>query len=206
MSFSERLCNAFIKVWNNNALEYVKRTNMKRVVKIYIVNYFEKKIRERTYMGHNLNMFYAVFNSSVCDSDHWEFFQECLNYTYQENRATDKFNKKYISFREYWDKHIDDFNRQFERKFAGNNRVIVLDGKNSYWYELAPNILKCFYIAFNEPVCDYEHWQYFKECILNAGSMVGITAIEFDCVGVEELDDKVPSFTKQLIEKQQHRK
>ena len=44
MSFSERLCNAFIKVWNNNALEYVKRTNMKRVVKIYIVNYFEKKI------------------------------------------------------------------------------------------------------------------------------------------------------------------
>ena len=166
MSFSDELYNTFIKNWNENADEYMIKNNMKFLdVKIRIVDYFNTepprvvdyfntkvKIRERTFVGDNMKMFYTVFNGSVCDLDHWEFFQECLNYTYQENRSTDKFNKKYISFREYWDKHIDDFNRQFERKLAGNDKVIVIDGKTASWYRLKPITLKCFYNTFNGPL------------------------------------------------------
>ena len=87
---------------------------------------------------------------------------------YKKNKYIDSFDKKYSAFREYWDEHIDEINRQFERNFAGNNRVIVVHGRDSSWYELTPTDLKCFYNTFNGPVCDYDHWQYFVKCIAHA--------------------------------------
>lgn len=222
MSFSDELYNTFIKNWNENADEYMIKNNMKFLdVKIRIVDYFNTepprvvdyfntkvKIRERPFVGDNMKMFYTVFNGSVCDLDHWNFFQECLNYTYQKNSFTDKFNKKYISFREYWDKHIDDFNKQFELKLAGNDQVIVIDGKNNntFWYKLRPITLKCFYNAFNGPVCDIDHWNYFKECTDSILSTVEDGVGMFYYIGEKEIEDKTPSFEEQLRRKKQHHK
>ena len=194
MTFSGELYNAFVKVWNENADEYVKKNNMKVDDNLLVVHYFDKGIEEKSmYQDTDTILFYTVFNGSVCDLDHWELFKECLFYVNQKTRFYYDFDKNYSLFREYWNEHIDEINKQFESKFAGNNRVIVVAGKTSFWYELKPNILKCFYNTFNGPVCDYDHWKYFKECIINASKMTGIKAEKFYCIGDEEFEDKSSS-------------
>ena len=79
-----------------------------------------------------------------------------------------------------------------------NNCVIVVDGKYSYLYKLAPLTLKCFYNIFNGPVCDIDHWQYFKECMIKVFSMVEEELGAFAFINEEELTDKTPSFIKKL--------
>ena len=188
MTFSGEFYNAFVKVWNENADEYVKKNNMKVYDNLLVVNYFDKEIKEDSlyHYATDIILFYMVFNGSVCDLDHWNYFKECLINASQKSRIHYDFDQNYSVFRECWNEHIDEINKQFESKFAGNNCVIVIAGKTSFWYKLKPNTLKCFYNTFNGPVCDYDHWKYFKECIIKASKMTGIEAEKFHCIRDEE--------------------
>ena len=171
MPFSEEFYNAFIYSWNENADEYMKKTNMRFEYDLRVA-YCDEGITKEVprFSDDAIKIFYMVFRGSVCDSDHWEFFKKCFTYVYQKNGFIDDFNKNYSAFREYWDRHIDELNERLIGKYKGNH-VIVVRGKSLSSYEIAPKYCQCFYKVFNGTVCDSDHWEYFKECLINAEKM-----------------------------------
>ena len=179
MPFSEEFYNAFIYSWNENADEYMKKTNMRFEYDLRVA-YCDEGITKEVprFSDDAIKIFYMVFNGSVCDSDHWEFFKKCYTYVYQKNGFIEDFNKNYSAFRECWDRHIDELNESINGKYKGNYILVVHDN-DLLLYGLTPAALQCFCKVFNGRVCDFEHWHYFIECLLNAEKMTGNHTTKF---------------------------
>ena len=171
MSNSEEFYNAFLCSWDKNANEYMKKINMRFDNNLRVVYSKERIMKEvPPFSDDAYKYFYSTFNGPICDSEHWEFFKKCMTHVYQKNGFIQDFNKNYSAFREYWDRYIDELNERLIGKYKGNH-VIVVRGKSLSSYEIAPKYCQCFYKVFNGTVCDSDHWEYFKECLINAEKM-----------------------------------
>ena len=74
-----RFLNTFIEFWNEDINTFIMRIGNKYDEKlITVVSNNGLKSIELTPIS--LQCFYAVFNGSVCDEDHWQYFQKCLEY------------------------------------------------------------------------------------------------------------------------------
>ena len=179
MSNSEKFYNAFLYSWDKNANEYMKRLNMRLNCDLRVVDCNEKIISEvPPFSDDAYKYFYSTFNGPVCDEEHWDFFNECMTHVYRKNGFIQDFNKNYSAFREYWNRHIDELNERLIGKYKGNCILVVHDN-DLLLYGLTPIALQCFYRVFNGRVCDFEHWHYFIECLLNAEKMTGNNTTNF---------------------------
>ena len=168
MPIYEKFCNAFIYSWNKNINEYVKKTDMRFEYDLRVVYRKEGIMKEVPQFSDDaIKCFYAAFNGSVCDSEHWEYFKKCFNYVYQKNGFIQDYEKNYSTFREYWNEHIDEFNESLIDRYKGTH-IIVVRNKELLMYNLSQTALQCFYKVFNGKVCDIDHWNYFTRCLEDA--------------------------------------
>ena len=176
MSISNEFYNIFINSWNENIGEFIRITNNcnYRTDDDMQVVYNNGMIKEIPQFSDDANIcFFTVFNGPACDEDHWEFFKECLSYAYQKNGFIQDTEKNVNVFREYWNAHIDEFNKSVSYKY--NKRYVTVILCNILrWYELTPNAFQCFYSTFNGTVCDSAHWYYFLNCLQDAKNATGI--------------------------------
>ena len=173
MSNSEEFYNAFLYSWDKNANEYMKKINMRIDNNLRVVYSKERIMKEvPPFSDDAYKYFYSTFNGPVCDSEHWKFFKRCFTYVYQKNGFIEDFNKNYSAFREYWNEHIYELNESINGKYKGNYIIVVHDN-DLLLYGLTPIALQCFYRVFNGRVCDFDHWHYFIDCIVQAEKMTG---------------------------------
>ena len=79
MSITQNFYNAFKNSWNENIDNFIKKYKIRVKHEIIVVNDNET-IKTHLLPDLLLQCFYTVFNGSVCDEDHWQYFQECLKY------------------------------------------------------------------------------------------------------------------------------
>ena len=175
MPSSPNFCNTFIKAWDENIGEFIKKYGANGVENNNILIINNNETVKTDYLPPTpLRCFYNIFNGSVCDEDHWNFYNECLNYTRIKNNFTPDDIKFLNTFREYWNENINESMKHAPDNYNENKMIIVVAPNELRWFELTPAALQCFYLAFNGSVCDLDHWQYFTDCLEIARKTSGV--------------------------------
>ena len=173
MSITQDFYNTFINSWNENIDNLTKYYKIKAKDEIIVVNDNNETIKTHSLSNLLLQCFYKVFNGSVCDKDHWEYFEDCLACTRRKISATSDNTEFLNTFIECWNENINRFIQRVGDKY--NKRlIIVVSNDEVEWFELTPRALQCFYIAFNGSVCDDDHWGCFLDCLVDAMEKTGI--------------------------------
>ena len=173
MSITQDFYNAFINSWNEDIDDLTEDYEIKTKHEIIVVNDNNETIKTHSLSNLLFQCFYKVFNGTVCDKDHWEYFQDCLACTHKKISATPDDTEFLNTFIECWNENIDKFIQRVGDKY--NKRLIIVTSNDEFeWYELTPRALQCFYIAFNGSVCDLDHWLYFQDCLADAMEITGI--------------------------------
>ena len=68
-----------IEDWNENINTFIQRVGDKYDEKLITV-VSDNGLKSIELTPISLQCFYTVFNGSVCDEVHWQYFQECLEY------------------------------------------------------------------------------------------------------------------------------
>lgn len=182
MSTSEKFCNDFIEIWNNNLGEFAKNywSVGQRDCRVYVLH-DDKKILQKIYPTlppYRIYCFYTVFNGPVCDVDHWECFEECSRYVEQKIGSTIDFELNINTFMECWNEHLDEFKERLANKHKRSifdqmyydigdkhEHIFVVRDKDLAMFGMTQKLYKCFCRVFNGTVCDEEHWKYFAYCL-----------------------------------------
>lgn len=175
MSISDEFCNAFINAWDKNMSKFIKKYGDNGVENnnILVINNNET-VEADCLANAPLLCFYTMFNGSVCDEDHRQYFNDCLTYAYKKTNFTLDHIEFLNSFIECWNENNDKFMKQVYDRYNYERPIVVVAPNELRWFELTPKALQCFYIAFNGSVCDLDHWQYFLDCLEITKKTTGI--------------------------------
>ena len=174
MSIYQDFYNTFINYWNENIDNFTKDYKGIANHKIIVVN-DNKTINTPLLSNLLLQCFYTAFNGKVCDSDHWKYFNECLDRAYVKTKYFRDPMRFLNTFIEYWNENINSFIKRVGNKYD-EKLITVVSNNGLKSIELTPISLQCFYTVFNGSVCDEDHWQYFQECLEYARRITGMQA------------------------------
>lgn len=75
-----------------------------------------------------LQCFYTAFNGSVCDEDHWKYFNDCLGCVYVKTKYTRDPMRFLNTFIEFWNENIDTFIMRVGNKY--DEKLITVVSNN----------------------------------------------------------------------------